>query len=130
MWVYTIEGQVRRKTEGGATGSVLTGDNTRLYMMRWDHKYKLKLKNLGTHLKMFISYVYDTVVVAKAINKGWRYCSVSNKMIYSNETFDSDNIRDKVRTAMTQSKITDSLNSNIQFTWDIPEQNTDFLSRI
>ena len=50
--VYTINGEVRRQMNGGAIGSVLTGDNARLYMMRWDKKYKQKLKTLGISMKL------------------------------------------------------------------------------
>ena len=41
--MYSINGEVRRQLKGGAIGSVLTGDNSRLYMINWDKKYKSKL---------------------------------------------------------------------------------------
>ena len=50
--VYSIDGLVRRQLKGGAIGSVLTGDNSRLYLMRWDHKYRLKLRKLGINLRL------------------------------------------------------------------------------
>ena len=34
--VYSINDEVRRQMKGGAIGSVLTGDNSRLYMINWD----------------------------------------------------------------------------------------------
>ena len=66
---YSIDGKVRKQLEGGAIGSVLTGDNARLYMLRWDSKYRLKLKKLGINLDLYVHYVDDTIVVCSAIYK-------------------------------------------------------------
>ena len=46
-------------------------------------------------------------------------------MIYSQETYDSDRLTDEDRTAKTLSEIADTMDSNIQFTWDTPGQNLD-----
>ena len=46
-------------------------------------------------------------------------------MIYSQENYDNDNLSNEQRTAMTLSDIANTLNSNIQFTWDSPELNSD-----
>ena len=102
---YSIDGKVRRQLEGGAIGSVLTGDNARLYMLRWDSKYRLKLKKLGINLDLYVRYVDDTVVVCSAINRGWRYCSVNNRMEYSRDIFDCDTMTDEDRTAKILSEI-------------------------
>ena len=58
--VYTIDGEIRRQLNGGAIESVLIGDNARLFMMRWDNKFKRKLKALGIKLKLYLRYVDDT----------------------------------------------------------------------
>ena len=46
-------------------------------------------------------------------------------MVFSNETYDNDNMSDEHRTAVTLSEIANTLNSNILFTWDSPETNND-----
>ena len=65
---------------------MLTGDNSRLYVMNWNRKYKSELKKLGITLKLYMIYVDDPVIVTKTINKGWEYYSHKNILIYSKET--------------------------------------------
>ena len=65
---------------------------------------------------MYVCYVDDTVIVADAIQRRWKYCQVRNEMIYSKETYESDSMTDEMRTAMTLSLIADTLDPNIQFT--------------
>ena len=67
---------------------MLTGDNSRLYMMNWDRKYRSKLKKLGITLKLYMIYVDDTVIVTNTINMGWKYYSHKNILIYSKETYE------------------------------------------
>ena len=86
--VYSIDGEVRRQLKGGAIGSVLTGDNSRLCMMNWDRKYRSKLKKLEITLKLYMIYVDDPVIVTKMINKGWKYHSHKNILIYSKEKYE------------------------------------------
>ena len=67
---------------------MLTGDNSRLYVMNWDRKYRSKLKKLEITLKLYMIYVDDPVIVTKTINKGWKYYSHKNILIYSKETYE------------------------------------------
>ena len=67
---------------------MLTSDNSRLYMMNWNRKYKSKLKKLGITLKLYMIYINDTVIVTNTINKGWKYYSHKNILIYSKETYE------------------------------------------
>ena len=43
---YTIGGQIRVQSMGGAIGSDLTGEVTRVYMLQWDQELKRRCKNI------------------------------------------------------------------------------------
>ena len=113
---YTIGGDIRLQSNGGAIGSDLTGECARLYMMQWDEKLKLKLRKLGIILDMYTRYVDDMILVMRAVGKGWKYDKDKNILIFDRELERSDTRTDTQRTADIVSQIADSIEKQIQVT--------------
>ena len=82
---YTIDGSVRRQTDGGAIGSDETGENSRVFMLLWDNRLILKCKSLGISIDLYNRYVDDQTIVMRAIGKGWRFNAKKNKMEFSSD---------------------------------------------
>ena len=87
---YTIGGQIRRQTDGGAIGSDMTGEVTRVYMLDWDDIFISRCKSKGIQLDMYERYVDDETIVCAPINRGWRYDSSTNTMVFSWDLWEVD----------------------------------------
>jgi len=85
---YTIGGEIRRQSLGGAIGSDLTGESARVYMMLWDKRYMKRLRSLGIHVHLYKRYVDDILAVLDVIRHGWKYDTSKYKMIYNKPTID------------------------------------------
>ena len=70
---YTFQGNVYKQSKGGAIGSELTGEVSRLYMLLWDRKFLNKLKHLGIHTKLYVRYVDDTLIVTESFRAEYRF---------------------------------------------------------
>ena len=120
---YTVGGEVRLQTEGGAIGSDLTGEVSRLYMLQWDHKLREKCRKLGIIMDLYRRYVDDMLIVMRAVGRGWSYNRKKNILEYS-----PNNIReepDSARTARVIAEVANSIEDGIQVTTDTPEGNQD-----
>ena len=120
---YKINGQIRRQAEGGAIGSELTGEVARNFMVNWDKRYLKVLKTLGITKELYARYVDDILVSLNVINKGWRFDGDAGKLVFSEDKAKVDTRTGMERTAQILVDIANSLDKNIQFTWDIPEKN-------
>ena len=67
---YSIGGDIRIQTDGGAVGSDTTGEESRLYMLIWDKTLLGKLKSLGIILDLYDRYVDDETIITRVIRKG------------------------------------------------------------
>lgn len=123
---YTIDGQVRRQTDGGAIGSDKTGEVSRIFMILWDDKLVKKCKKLGITFDLYNRYVDDQTIITRAIGKGWRYNTKRDIMEFSSvlEIEDNDS-NDTERTAKVIACIANSLDKGIQVTFDWPENDND-----
>ena len=54
---YSIGGQIKRQTDGGAIGVDLKNEVSCLYMLRWDRSYRNKLNKLGINIILYKRYV-------------------------------------------------------------------------
>ena len=72
---------------------------------------------------MYARYVDDIVMALNVINKGWLYNKKKNVLQFSKELLENDNRDKERRTAETIVEIANSINNNIQLTWDSPLQN-------
>ena len=121
---YIHKGNIFKQSKGGAIGSELTGEVSKLYMILWDKKYLKKLKTLGINPKLYVRYVDDTLIVVDSIQKGWRY--VKNNLVWSQIQEDEDmDTEDDSRTFSILKDIADSIDKDIQWELDTPSNHDD-----
>ena len=82
------------------------------------------IKNMGIKVDMFARYIDDMVIVTRAIGQGWHWCKEGKKLKWSSDQYkkDREDSADE-RTATVLSNITNSINTNIQTTTDLPGRN-------
>ena len=93
-------------------------------MINWDKRFLKKVKDLGITIDMYGRYVDDVVTALYSINSGWDYNPASNRMEFCKEKESNDTRTKEARTAEIMVKIANSLDQGIQFTWDIPGNNS------
>ena len=119
---YRLGGSIRRQTDGGSIGSDLTGETSRVVMNDWDVCFLAKVRRLGLILDMYKRYVDDIMIICPPVTPGWNYSNVSDIMTYKIEETENT---DESRSAKVLSDIANSLDPELQFTHDIPENNSD-----
>ena len=123
---YTINGKVRRQTDGGAIGSYETGEVSRVFMILWDDKLIKKCKKLGITFDLYNRYVDDQTIAMRAIGKGWRFNAKKDLMEFSAELEIKDRDSNYTeRTASIIANIANSLDEGIKVTYDWPDNNYD-----
>ena len=108
---YTIDGLIRRQKEGGAIGSELTGENSRVYMSCWDRRFINKLKKLGIKTVLYTHYVDDVVCALEGISAGWEFNKSKNKMSFNKELAENDTRTFEARTAEIMADVANSLDN-------------------
>ena len=94
-------------------------------MINWDKRFLEKIKSLGLRTEIYARYVDDILAGLNIINKGWKFDKKSNRIIFCEKRAKEDERTDAVRKAEIMIEIGNSLDENIQFTWDLPEKNSD-----
>ena len=103
----------------------MTGEVSRNVMSVWDSRFLEKTKVLGILIELYKRYVDDDLIICPPINPGWRYCVKDNTMKYSAELAMSDTDSPSLRTAKILNMIANTLEHDIQMTFDIPENHSD-----
>lgn len=127
---YKIGGKMYQQSSGGSIGSALTGETSRIHMLRWDRIFVNKIQKLGIKLLLYKRYVDDVVIVLPMINKGWMYDKMTDKMIYRGNDDDDDlteeSEADKEKRTMTIIReIANTIDPQIQMTIDYPSNHED-----
>ena len=87
----------------------------------WEEKFLKTLKKLGISVDMYKRYVDDITGVCPPINAGWKYCTEKKTMIYSVDTARTDTNYPAIRTAKILNMIANTLESDIQLSFDVLE---------
>ena len=90
-------------------------------MLDWDDKFINKLKELGINTDIYKRYVDDIFTGLNFINKGWSFRD--NRMVFSEHDKMNDDKPDEIRTAEILVNIANTIDPNIQLTWDVPSRN-------
>ena len=122
---YTFGGNIHRQKEGGSIGTCIIGEISRNTMGQWDTKFLSLLRSLGIKVDLYKRYVDDTLKVCPPINKGWIFCTKTKKMIFDKIVFQNDCDEPAVRTAKTINLIANSIEKDIQLTFDLPDFHED-----
>ena len=120
---YKLGNTIKRQSDGGAIGVDLTNEVSCLFMLRWDRRFKSKLKKLGIVTIIYRRYVDDITVVMSRIMPGWKYNAKSDKMEFHSDQVQSDSeIPDDRRTMEILCQVANSI-SELRFTYDCPSLN-------
>ena len=125
--MFRFRGKVYQQEEGGAIGSELTCVVARTRMIMFMRGLRNKLAELEG-MKMFLGKVYvdDTALVSTSIGRGWRYDKYEGKMSWSQDWADEDlDVASDVRTARVMVDVANSVDEDIQMTFDCPSLNGD-----
>ena len=123
---YKIGGTIRNQGSGGIIGSGLTTQVSRKVMCNFDVRFEDVLKYLKLVMKLYGRYVDDSNVAMFAINYGWKYNKVTNKMEYDASKVEEDKkIKPDVFTATIMRDIANTVMKEIQWTFDAPSLNSD-----
>ena len=125
--VFRFRGKVYKQEEGGAIGSELTCVVARTRMIMFMRDLRNKVAELEG-IEMFLGKVYvdDTALVSTTIERGWRYAKCEGKMVWSQDWADEDfDVASDVRTAKVMVEVANSLDEDIQMTFDCPSLNDD-----
>jgi hypothetical protein len=121
---YRIGEEVRKQTDGGSIGSSLTGEASRVYMLKWDTLFKAKITSLGLHILMYMRYVDDITILVRNIHHCWVYNPVTDRMVYGELTGDPKVSNESHTFAVLQS-IANAIHPQIQLTVDVPGNHPD-----
>ena len=125
---YTIGGQIRVQSTGGAIGSDLTGEVTRVYMLQWDNELRKRCKRASITIDLYRRYVDDMILVMRPISPGWRYEEKRGKLEFNKDWEKEDMEKsESQRTSEVMSTIANSINDNLKVTTDVPENHEDGL---
>ena len=122
---YTFGGVIRRQSKGGTIGAEITGEVSRNVMTLWDKKFLEVIRIAGIKLDLYKRYVDDDLVICAPINPGWKFCSSKKVMKFDRDLANNDSDSPSVRTAKVLNLIANSLEPDIQLTFDVPEYHTD-----
>ena len=125
--MFRFRGRVYKQEEGGAIGSELTCVVVKTRMIMFMRDLRNKVAELEG-IEMFLGKVYvdDTALVSTSIERGWRYDKCEGKMVWSQDCADEDvDVASDVRTAKFMVDVANSLDDDIQMTFDCPSLNAD-----
>ena len=92
-------------------------------MLDWDNTFVKKCRSKGVELDMYEHYVDNETIICRTINRGWRYDTKKDIMVFSWETWRSDSDTDgESRTASVLAGIANRINKSIQVTTDFPSK--------
>ena len=95
-----------------------------IYMVSFDTRFLDRLSKLGININLYKRYVDDITIVLKAIGPGWHYCSLEDRIKFDRDGPYCDLEKDQ-RTMSILRDIGNSIDMNIQLTFDCPSLNTD-----
>ena len=79
---YTFDNQIYKQSKGGSIGSELTGEVSRVYMLRWDRKLMKKLEKLGWEVVLYKRYVDDILIAVRGVQPGILSISISKRLSF------------------------------------------------
>ena len=101
----------------------LTSVATGIYMLIWDGVVIDKMTGLKIRVKVYKRYVDDITIAMPEINIGWYYDTLTNKMCYDPQ-HPYGAISPTVGTYTIVGDIVNSIDKDIQVTFDCPELNS------
>ena len=118
---YTFDEKIYRQTKGGAIGSELTGELAKIYMLRWDAKFLIKIQQLGLKQILYKRYVDDILVMISEVCEGLKYSVASDTLVLDNdqEVLDTQSSCEAV-TVRVMLEIANSIDADIQLTLQQP----------
>ena len=125
---YRFGGDIYHQLEGGSIGDRWTGAASEIVMQNWATEYKQILENSGAEVLLLAGYVDDGRQLTTSLPMGSRYNPEMKKFETSQEAENEDNKNkkngesDNQRMARTCLTAMNSINCNLEFTTETPEE--------
>ena len=87
---YSFNNQIRKQRKGGAIGNTLTEKIAKLFLKRFDRKFKALLKVLKLDIELYKRYVDDIMKALKPLAPGVRFIKEEMKMVKVAEYEEAD----------------------------------------
>jgi hypothetical protein len=123
-FAYQFGGTAFHQQHGGPIGARVTMCAARMVMQHWARGYSGILIKAGLRLPLFGGYVDDGRQGSTVLRKGMIFCEEQKEFIFSEdqkEIDDRQNEPDNVRMARICLPAMNSINSNLKFTTECPE---------
>ena len=122
---YTFDNQIYKQSNGGSIGSELTGEVSRVYMLRWDRKLMKKLDKLGWEVILYKRYVDDILVAVRGVQPGVRFDAQKSQLeVVEAEIEGNLVIPEDQRTIRVLNQVANTIDVDIKLTIDCPSLNT------
>ena len=121
---YNFKGKTYKQGAGGAIGTEIAGEISKVYMNRWDQKLVRRLKLLGIMVQLYKRYVDDTLILFDTLKPGVIYDPCANKLKHCPDQEVRDEVVSQdVRNMRVVLEVANSLDKDIQLTAETPSQN-------
>merc|ERR1711954_300729 len=122
--IYVFDGNVYLQENEGSIGIRLTGLLAEIIMIIWCKKFSSQMEEIGVQNDLLSRFVDDLTVLPTVIPPGFRF--ENGKLNLHKELIDEDiEVEDDKRTMDIIQKIANSINENLQVTYDIPSNHED-----
>ena len=122
--IYKFGNVIRKQENKGGIGDTLTGILAKLKMIMWNIVFSRKLSESGIENDLHDTFVDDTTLLPTVVEPG--LVLKKGKLVYSEEQYKEDkNVPGEMRTMKIVQAIANSIDENIQVTFDVPSQNVD-----
>lgn len=117
--VYRFQNKIRMQSSGGPIGLALTGEVADCYMLRWDERFKDKLKMLGIKLLLYSRLKDDILIATECLEKGTKF-SQGKLVLDEQKEKEDENKTDTKITMEVLEDVANSVDNMIKFTHDTP----------
>ena len=121
---YQFEAKLYQQQSGGPIGARVTMCAARMVMQHWARGYSSILLHAGLKLPLLSGYVDDGRQGSTVLRRGTRFDEIQKRFIFDEEQLRNDNaenVPDNVRMARICLPAMNSINPNLKFTTEAPE---------
>jgi hypothetical protein len=113
---YRIGEEIRKQGDGGSIGTALSGEASRVYMLKWDYLFLGRLTTLGITIHMYVRYVDDITILVDNILHCWDYDPTQGVMVHNSDLCGDTglNTTSEAHTFKVLQAIANSIHSQIQ----------------
>ena len=122
--IYEFDGKILLQKDEGSIGMRLTGILAEIIMINWCDKLSKKLKSVGIKNDLLPRFVDDITMLPTVIPPGFKF--ENDELVFREEhVYEDINVKGDKRTMDIIQIIANSIEENIQVTYDVPSNYKD-----